>query len=295
MLYPKYTNMGILFAFIALICWGVGDFLIQKSSREFGKWIALFFITFIASVVLFPLIYKDLAGLIINFPALFILFLASITILVAALLNFQALKDGKISVVEPIMAFEVAVTAILSFVIIGERLSWLQLVFIVLLIIGIFLVSVKSFSHLKNIKAEKGVWLAFFGTLCMGATNFLFGVGSRETNPLLINWFTSLFLALISFIYLASQSKIKEIFRDWHRDKSLIIGVGLLDNAAWISYSYSTLYIPITIAISISESYIALAALLGLVFNKEKLKKHQYAGLILAVVCAVVLAAVTPN
>ncbi|MCX6781841.1 MAG: DMT family transporter [Candidatus Magasanikbacteria bacterium] len=287
--------MGILFAFIALFCWGVGDFLIQKSSREFGKWIALFFITFIAVVALTPFVYKDLAGLFINYPALAILMLASIVILVAALFNFQAFIDGKISVVEPIMAFEVAVTAILSFVFIGERLSWLQLVFIILLVAGIFLVSTKSFHHLKKIKAEKGVWLAFFGTLCMGTTNFLFGVGSRETNPLLINWFTSLFLALVCFIYLVSKSKVREIFKDWHKDKSLIIGVGLLDNAAWIAYSYSTLYIPITIAIGISESYIALAALLGLVLNGEKLRKHQFIGLALAILCAIALALVTPD
>jgi uncharacterized membrane protein len=68
-----------------------------------------------------------------------------------------------------------------------------------------------------------------------------------------------------------------------------------VDNAAWIAYSYSTLYIPITIAISISEGYIALAALLGLIFNKEKLNKHQYLGLILAIISAVVLAMITPE
>jgi len=287
--------MGILFAFIALICWGVGDFLIQKTSREFGKWIALFFITFIAAAVLTPLIYKDLFGLFTDYPALLILMLASIVILIAALFEFQAFIDGKISVVEPIMAFEVAVTAALSFIIIGERLTGLQILFIVLLIIGIFLVSTKSFHHLKKIKAEKGVWLALFGTICMGITNFLFGIGARETNPLLINWFTSLFLAIVSFIYLITKSKVRQIFKDWRKDKSLIIGVGLIDNAAWIAYSYSTLYIPISIAIAISESYVALAAILGLIFNGEKLRKHQFFGFAIAVICAIVLAIITPE
>lgn len=287
--------MGILFAFIALICWGVGDFLIQRTSREFGKWIALFFITSIAAVALTPFIYKDLAGLFMDYPALFILMLTSIVILVAALFEFQAFIDGKISVVEPIMAFEVAVTAILSFLIIGEKLSWQQVVFIILLIVGIFLVSTKSFHHLKKIKAEKGVWLALIGTVCMGTTNFLFGVGARETNPLLINWFTSLFLATVCFVYILSKSQIRQIFKDWQKDKTLIIGVGLIDNAAWIAYSYSTLFIPISIAIAISESYIALAAILGLIFNGEKLRKHQFIGLILAAACAIVLAIITPD
>ncbi|KKT90129.1 MAG: hypothetical protein UW90_C0006G0029, partial [Candidatus Yanofskybacteria bacterium GW2011_GWB1_45_11] len=40
----------------------------------------------------------------------------------------------------------------------------------------------------------------------------------------------------------------------------------------------------------ISESYIALAALLGLVFNGEKLARHQWLGLIICSIAAVILA-----
>lgn len=36
--------IGILFAFIALISWGFGDFFIQKTTRIIGSWKALFFI-----------------------------------------------------------------------------------------------------------------------------------------------------------------------------------------------------------------------------------------------------------
>ncbi|MDD2758131.1 MAG: DMT family transporter [Patescibacteria group bacterium] len=287
--------MGILFAFIALVCFGFGDFLIQKSSREFGKWAAIFFITAIAAIALLPFVYRDIAGLFIDRPILMLFLGASFVMLLTALLDFQALSDGKISVIEPIMAFEIAVTAALSFLLIKERLAWLQIVMIITLIIGIVLVSTKSFNHLKKIKAEKGVWLAVAGAVCMGTTNFLFGVGARETNPLLINWFTSLFLALACLIYLISKAKFGELFKDWHKDKTLIIGVGILDNAAWVAYAYSALYIPITIAISISEGYIVLASLLGLIFNKEKLRRHQFVGFILAVVSAVILAIITPD
>lgn len=287
--------MGIFFAFVALFCWGLGDFLIQKSSREFGKWVTLFFITFFAAIILTPFVYQDIASLFANNYGLLILLLASVVLLFAALLDFQALKDGKISVVEPIMALEVVVTAGLASLIIRERLSWEQLGLVILLVAGIFLVSTKSFHHFKNIKAEKGVWYGLFGTIGMGTTNFLFGIGSRATSPLLINWFTCLLIALVTFIYLLFKARRGEILKDWHKDKALIVGVGLIDNGAWIAYSYSTLYIPITIATSISESYIALAALLGLIFNKEKLRRHQFVGLVLAIISVVILAAITPD
>ena len=287
--------MGIFFAFVALFCWGLGDFLIQKSSREFGKWVSLFFITFFAVIILTPFVYKDIASLFSNNFGLLILLLASVVLLFAALFDFQALKEGKISVVEPIMALEVIITAGLSSLIIGERLSWTQLAMVISLMAGIFLVSTKSFHHFKKIKAEKGVLYGILGTIGMGTTNFLFGIGSRATSPLLINWFTCLLIAIATFLYLVFKERRGEILKDWRKDKALIVGVGLIDNGAWLAYSYSTLYIPITIATSISESYIALAALLGLVFNGEKLRRHQFIGLFLAIISAVILAAITPD
>ena len=51
--------------------------------------------------------------------------------------------------------------------------------------------------------------------------------------------------------------------------------------------------IPIAIAVAISESYIALAALLGMLINREILMKHQKAGLIAALASAVLLSMIT--
>ncbi|MCX6716650.1 MAG: hypothetical protein NTV72_01875 [Candidatus Taylorbacteria bacterium] len=52
--------MGIALALITVFAWGIGDFLIQKSSRKFGDWIALFFIALISVVVLTPFVWKDI-------------------------------------------------------------------------------------------------------------------------------------------------------------------------------------------------------------------------------------------
>lgn len=284
--------MGIFFAFIALFSWGLGDFLIQKSARKFGDWVALFYIDILAAVVLLPWVWKDLSVLWHNPQDLFILSIASVVILLAALLNFEALKRGKISVIEPIFALEVPVTILLATVILNEWLTFWQGGLITALMLGIFLVATKSWSSLARIKFEKGVFLAMVGMITMGAVNFLFGVGARQTSPILINWFTSLISVLVVTGYLASQSRLSEIIRDWHSHKKLILGVSIFDNLAWVTYSYSMLYIPIAVATSISESYIALAASLGLIFNREKLKRHQWFGLVICVIAVVILAVI---
>lgn len=207
--------MGVAFAFLALICWGFGDFLIQRSARKFGDWVALFYVTAFATVFLFPFIWHDIPELLSRERLPLILWFSSLVLLLAALLDFEALRIGKISVVEPIYALEVPITVILGTFVLQEFLNPIQSVLIVTLIIGIILVATKSLHHLKGIHAERGVWYAIFATIGMGATNFLFGVGARETSPLIINWFTSAFIACFAFGYLLAHGRLGEISTGW--------------------------------------------------------------------------------
>jgi drug/metabolite transporter (DMT)-like permease len=288
--------MGVLFALAALLCWGLGDFLIQKNVRKFGDAVVLFFVTAFGAIAIFPFIYSELGtvfGIVGNW---WLLMLLSVVILIAGLLDFEALRIGKISVIEPVFALEVPITALLAAIIIKEYLNFWQVFFIILLFLGIFLVAVKSFSFFKNFKKlkwERGVWQAILATLGMGGVNLLFAVGARETSPMMVNWVTSVFMAIFMLIYLLSKGRWGEIVRDWKKRKGLILSVGLVDNLAWIFFAFSVMYIPIAIAIGISESYIALAAALGFILNKEKIKTHQWAGLCLVVVAVVALGVIT--
>ena len=283
--------MGILFALGALVSWGLGDFLIQRSARKFGDWIALFYITAFGSIVLFPFVYRDLARALDGHTIL--LLVAGCVLLLAALIDFEALRVGKISVIEPIYALEIIVTVVLSLYVIHERLTLLQGLLVGSSMIGIFLVSTRSLYHFKNIHLEKGIWYALSASLCMGGVNFLFGLGARAISPLMINWFTSAFIAVVALVYLISTSRLREVAADFRQNKRLIFNVSFFDNLAWIMFSYATLHIPIAVATSVSESYIALASFLGFYFNREKLKYHQILGLLLVVISIVALGSIT--
>ncbi len=284
--------MGVFFAFLAWASWGVGDFLISRSTKTFGSWLTLFYITAGAAISLFPWVLHDFSFL-LQPAQLGILLLASLIMLAAALGNFQALKIGKISAMEPIFAFEVLIVLLFSSLFLQEPISGLQFALIILLMLGVFLVATESFQKFRSLRLEPGVWYAIGGTICMGLSNFLFGVGARSTSPLMINWFTSLCVAIVCFLYLISQRKLPQIKHYWMKHKLLVTSVIIIDNGAWIAYSYSTLFIPIAIATGITESYIALAAGLGILVNKEQLRNHHWVGLVLAIVAAVILATTT--
>jgi len=283
--------MGILFALLALVSWGLGDFLIQRSTRRFGDWQTLFFITAAGVIFTFPIIAGDLAGL--SWSQIILLSFSSLVILIAALLDFEALKIGKISVIEPIYAFEILITTVVAAVFIQELLTFWQLATLILLIVGIFLVAAKNLSKLKKISLEKGVWLAIAATVNMGLVNFLFGLSGRQTSPVMINWFISAVIAIACIIYLSAKKNWGDVGKNLRRQYPLILAVSFFDNLAWIAFAFSALFLPLAIATGISESYIALAALLGIIFNHERLKRHQWLGFIIVVGAAIMLAAMT--
>jgi drug/metabolite transporter (DMT)-like permease len=280
--------MGILFACIAILGWGFGDFLIQRSARKIGDWEALFFITFFGTVLLLPFVLKNLE--LLSFYDWLVLTGTSVVILVAALLDFDALRVGKISIIEPIYAMEVPITIALATFLVGESLSSVQLMLMIVLLIGIFLVASKHFGRMRIRTLEKGVVFAILATIGMGLSNFLFGFASRATDPLMINWFTSAFMAIATIIYLLYTRQGWKVLHNWSKNKRLILGVSFSDNLAWIAYSTAILYLPIGLTTGLTESYIALAAVLGLIFNKERLLNHQKLGLVVSVVAAVSLA-----
>lgn len=282
--------MGVLFALGALISWGVGDFLIQRSTRKFGDGIALFFITAIGAIALLPLVWSDIPGMFTVSQTGLVLWATSLVMLAAALLDFEALRIGKISVIEPVYSFEIAVAALLGVWLLHERLSPQQIALIAVLMVGIFLVSMQRLKTMAGRKLERGVLMAIAATVMMGAMDVTVGIGARQTNPLIINWFISAFVAIVMAGYLTVFGEWSHIRRQWHTNTPLIISVGFMDNIAWIFFAYSVLTIPVAITTAISESYIVLASLLGLWLNRERLRRHQIVGLIVAAGAAVFLA-----
>ena len=107
-----------------MICWGFGDFLIQRSIRKIGDWETLFLITFFGVILLLPFAWNDIGIMLTNMGTGFIiLVVGGVILFVAALLEFEALKRGKISVVEPAWSLEIPAAGILAFLILGETLT----------------------------------------------------------------------------------------------------------------------------------------------------------------------------
>lgn len=282
-------EIGLIYAFAAMLCWGVGDFLIQKSTRKIGDWETLFFIAVIGILMTTPFVLNDMAHL----TTRNIIILGGISLLSVAafLLDFESLKKGKLAIVEPILTIEAPAAALLAFMILGETVTLGQGILIAILLSGIIMVSLKK--HHLNAKSyiEKGAFFAIGAAMLMGATNFFIGYGSRITDPILMVWFTAVVTAIACGSYLVFNNRTMGAMKDFRKHWKLILAEAIPDNGAWIFYALALNLSPIIIATAITESYVVLAAILGITISDERLLKHQKIGLVVSVLAAIVLAA----
>ncbi len=282
-------DTGLLFTFIALFSWGFGDFFIQKTTRAIGSWKALFFIGTVGFFGLFPLVRHELTAL--SGAQFLLLGLLTIVIFFSTAFDFEALRQGKIAIVEPILSLELPITVGLSLALAHESISAVQTLLIGVVFIGILLAITAHHTHLHYHKRifEQGVILAGLGAIGMGLTNFLVGVSSQGISPLVTIWFTHSSLAVVSLLFLIFHGQHGELIADFRKYRSSILAQSTLDNLAWVSFAQATTFIPIAIVTAISESYIALAVLLGLFVNREKLKAHQMLGVAFATIGVIAL------
>lgn len=282
--------LGIFSAFVACFSWGFGDYFIQKVSRHIGSWSTMFWVSVAGVVGLFPFILKNLAHL--TWQEITLLLLLGFVFFFTSLFDFEALRSGKIAIVEPVISLELPLTILLGMIFLGETSTLLQK----LLFLGIFAGIVCSITtHVRHFKRytrifEKGFILAGVGAIGMGLSNFLVGFSSKNIDPLLTMWFTSLFIAIGCFIILKYRKQFSQTIQGAKKHFKIVLPLVILDNLGWIGYAISTSVTQIGFTTSISESYIIVASLLGIIINKEKLKTHQIIGIIISIGCIMILA-----
>jgi uncharacterized membrane protein len=147
-------------------------------------------------------------------------------------LDLEALKKGKLDIVEPIWSFEIVSSALLAFFILGEKVTLLQEILIILLIFSLILVSLKSLNFERKYLLEKGVYLALAAAITMGIANFMIGIGSRSIDPVTMKWGMDLFLMVGSFIFVLKNKEFKGFSKKIRQNKKNIFFMSLFDNSA---------------------------------------------------------------
>ncbi|HVM91116.1 MAG TPA: DMT family transporter [Verrucomicrobiae bacterium] len=276
--------LGVLAAVGALFGWGIADFLLQKLSRRHDTFRMMFCNSIIGLCITLPLAWSHLDTLPIITQDLWLIGGICLGIFINVFFSIEALRSGKLAVISPVFSLELPFTVLLTIFIAHELPTVLQAVLILVIFCGFFLLTFRGLPHDGKrylVKLERGVLAALVGVVGLSFYNLTIGLASRLLHPAVTSFTISLFMLALSSIILLSRGQFRfpDVFEPLRHQPKLVLATSLLYTGAGLCFAYATTMLPISVATGISEGYVALSVLLGLTFNRERLKPVQIAGL----------------
>ncbi len=272
---------GIAFAFIAMIAWGIGNFLNKKAVLEVGVLGSFIYKGFF----LLPLVFLATLATGFTIDIQFILLTIGISIIGFFPVYFllTALKKGKVGIVMPIPHTSVVSTVLLSVFFFPEALSAFQYSAIALVIIGIVSLSITR-GRGKN-SLSQGVFLAFIASLLWGLTFFLWKIPVNFIGPAM----TSLIIEGCIVLWAAIAAKGKIPLDIGRKNWGLMAIYGVSIALGSVSYSLALSISDVSIVAPIVFSNILIYIPLTRIFYREKLEAHHYLSSILILAGLVML------
>lgn len=280
--------IGIIFGIFTMISFGVQDFLMAKISRYIGSFrTSLWFVllSFVVFIILALFLFTD-SG--IN-PFMIVLLIATGFVSVTAILSFtKGLEIGNISIIATIGNTWGAVTALLGFLILGQRISSFQILDICIIIIGTVLVSLnlKDIFKLNPNKIHVGLKYAFIAAITFGLYFFLLSFLTKA-----LGWFDTAFLVTIPIILflLLYGTLTGNKLRVKKSRMPLLFLIGLLSIVGLLSYNLGVTYNYTDIVAPVSSASPLVTIILASLFLKERLTNSQKIGVFLILIGLVLL------
>jgi len=215
--------MGVLFAIGTLFAWGLDDFFIQRTTRKIGVLKSLFAITALATILLLPFVKNEIVPILSEPSNLLLILIAALTGFLASLTDFQALKQGKIAVVETVVSLELPLTVGIGLVFLKEQVKPIELSLIAVIFTGILLVIITRWSQ-KNWHAffERGTIYALGGAAGLAIFNVLTALTSQATAPLAAIWFIHTLIAVFTLVLLVRRRDLGSLAADFRAHPALI-------------------------------------------------------------------------
>ena len=287
--------MWLIMALLTLFLWGVADLFYKKGNSENEKYSHLktgMLVGFVMGI--HAVIYMIVKHINFDFYSMLKYLPVSLCYIVSMIIGYKGLKYINLSVSSPIQNSSGIITSILLCIIFKVSLSIYEIIGLVIMTIGVWILSFIENKENKKIVLKKiGLTAIIFPILYLiidGAGTFLDAVYLdhleliSEDIALISYEFTFLIYGIIMFIILKVKKEKLSIIKE--KDKlfaSIFETLGQFTYVFAIS-SHSVITAPIV------GCYSAFFVLLSRMFLKEKLNKWQYLSLLLIFSGIIVLA-----
>lgn len=278
--------MWIVFAFGAALFAGLTSILAKCGIKNTDSNVATALRTIV--VLIFSWIMVFISGsqstlTSINTKILVFLILSGIATGASWLCYFKALQIGDVNKVTPIDKSSTILTMIMAFILLGEEITLIKAIAMVLIGIGTYLMITKK----ENVKVEKknNAWLiyALGSAIFASLTSILGKIGIEGIDSTLgtaIRTIVVLIMAWIVVFVTKKQNTIRNI------DKSSWIFLflsGLATGGSWLCYYRALQTGPASVVVPIDKLSILVTIAFSYIVFKEKLNKKSALGLLLIV------------
>ena len=269
------------------MAWGAGTFCSARSSRLIGAW------SVVGWVMLFGLV-ANLAMIAVG-PAPGALGATDIAWMLVAgfgnvsglLLEYSALRRGKVGVVTPVTSTEGAIAAVLA-VAAGEALGVAPAGLLALVALGVVLAGAAPAESTLDQRTSGAFWLAALAALSFGIGSFATGHLSAS---LPVGW-AVLPPRLVGVAVVTIPLALSRRLRLSRTAFPLVVFTGIAEVLGFVSFAVGARE-SVAIAAVLGSQFAAVASVVAYVFLRERLTRLQLAGVVLILVGVAALTWVT--
>lgn len=279
--------MWILFAFGSALFAGITAILAKCGIKNTDSNVATALRTIIVLIFSWMMVFISGTQSIIldmSVKTLVFLILSGISTGASWLCYFKALQIGDINKVTPIDKSSTILTMVLAFIILGEGITLIKFIAMILIGMGTYLMIQKKEEVRRETKNRMWLWYALGSAIFASLTSILGKVGIEGVDSTLgiaIRTIVVLIMAWIVVFVTGKQNTIKDIDK---RSWLFLVLSGVATGGSWLCYYRALQTGPASIVVPIDKlSILVTVAFSYIVFN-EKLNKKSTIGLIMIVV-----------
>ena len=287
--------MWIIFATITVLLWGTSETIFKKISTA-EKHSVLKLISCNGLMLgLCALIYMLITRTQITFDVIIIYLPISLIYIASMFCTYKAMTLVKVSILSPLQNSSCAITTILCILILKQKISIIQIIAIIVIILCMILLSVNKDEVLKlesgnkeederNAKRAyllylKGIFFALGYWLLDGIGSFMDDYtleANLSAEQVIIAFsFIYCFVGIITSIFLKIKEKDYKLL-DIKNNKLKWLGT-FIETAGQYTYIYAFAFGDAVLASPYIAAYSIVTIILSRIFLKEKLSKKQYA------------------
>jgi len=279
--------IALLGGIAAALAWGTGTFCSARSSRMIGAWSVVGWVMLVGLTANLVLVAAGPSPGSLSAGDIAWMLASGLGNAVGLVLEYTALRHGKVGVVTPVTSTEGAIAAVLA-VVAGEALGVSSAVLLAVVVLGVVLAGIAPDEPAPDQRKSFAIVLAVLAALSFGVGIFATGhisaslpVGWAVLPPRLVG------VAAVT-IPLAVSRRLKLS----RAALPLVVFTGLAEVLGFVFYAFAARH-SVAVAAVLGSQFAAVAAVTAFVLLRERLTRLQLAGVALILAGVAGLAWVT--